>query len=109
MAKAPKLTYEQIIAGAQVGVDKNNRVLKFGDIVMFTSDNKGRSEIVFSQVLCKRGAYIQVTSMGNNQLTDSLHNVLENKGWFIGLASSSMTKVSKTFYEMWQSKDLFNI
>lgn len=107
--KKTVLTKEDILSGAEVGTDKLGRPLKHGDFVMFTSENKGRSEILFGQVICKRGAYIQIASFKEKSLNEALDRVLEGKGWFTGLAATSMTKVSKTFFEMWESKEIFDI
>lgn len=110
MSKAKKLSYDDIISGAKLGVDSIGQDVKHGDTVMYCDDRKGRSAILFGRVVCKiRGNYV-VEDM-NVDVTKQLEIIMSNNiSWFINcMHTSSVTKVSDKFYDMWQNEQIFKI
>lgn len=110
MSKAKKLSYDDIISGAKLGVDSIGQEVKHGDIVMYCDDRRGRSAILFGRVVCKmRGNYV-VEDM-NVDVTKQLEIIMNsNISWFVNcMHTSSVTKVSDKFYDMWQNEQIFKI
>lgn len=110
MSKAKKLSYDDIILGAKLGVDSIGQDVKHGDTVMYCDDRRGRSAILFGRVVCKmRGNYV-VEDM-NVDVTKQLEIIMNsNISWFVNcMHASSVTKVSDKFYDMWQNEQIFKI
>lgn len=110
MSKAKKLSYDDIISGAKLGVDSIGQDVKHGDTVMYCDDRRGRSAILFGRIVCKmRGNYV-VEDM-NVDVTKQLEIIMNsNISWFVNcMHTSSVTKVSDKFYDMWQNKQIFKI
>ena len=110
MSKAKKLSYDDIISGAKLGVDSIVQDVKHGDTVMYCDDRRGRSAILFGRVVCKmRGNYV-VEDM-NVDVTKQLEIIMNsNISWFVNcMHTSSVTKVSDKFYDMWQNEQIFKI
>lgn len=110
MSKAKKLSYDDIISGAKLGVDSIGQDVKHGDTVMYCDDRRGRSAILFGRVVCKmRGNYV-VEDM-NVDVTKQLEIIMDsNISWFVNcMHTSSVTKVSDKFYDMWQNEQIFKI
>lgn len=110
MPKAKKLSYDDIISGAKLGVDSIGQDVKHGDTVMYCDDRRGRSAILFGRVVCKmRGNYV-VEDM-NVDVTKQLEIIMNsNISWFVNcMHTSSVTKVSDKFYDMWQNEQIFKI
>lgn len=110
MSKAKKLSYDDIISGAKLGVDSIGQDVKHGDTVMYCDDRRGRSAILFGRVVCKiRGNYV-VEDM-NVDVTKQLEIIMNsNISWFVNcMHTSSVTKVSDKFYDMWQNEQIFKI
>lgn len=110
MSKAKKLSYDDIISGAKLGVDSIGQDVKHGDTVMYCDDRRGRSAILFGRVVCKmRGNYV-VEDM-NVDVTKQLEIIMNNNiSWFVNcMHTSSVTKVSDKFYDMWQNEQIFKI
>lgn len=110
MSKAKKLSYDDIISGAKLGVDSIGQDVKHGDTVMYYDDRRGRSAILFGRVVCKmRGNYV-VEDM-NVDVTKQLEIIMDsNISWFVNcMHTSSVTKVSDKFYDMWQNEQIFKI
>ena len=110
MSKAKKLSYDDIISGAKLGVDSIGQDVKHGDTVMYCDDRRGRSAILFGRVVCKmRGNYV-VEDM-NVDVTKQLEIIMNsNISWFVNcMHASSVTKVSDKFYDMWQNEQIFKI
>lgn len=110
MSKAKKLSYDDIISGAKLGVDSIGQEVKHGDTVMYCDDRRGRSAILFGRVVCKmRGNYV-VEDM-NVDVTKQLEIIMNsNISWFVNcMHTSSVTKVSDKFYDMWQNEQIFKI
>lgn len=110
MSKAKKLSYDDIISGAKLGVDSIGQDVKHGDTVMYCDDRRGRSAILFGRVVCKmRGNYV-VEDM-NVDATKQLEIIMNsNISWFVNcMHTSSVTKVSDKFYDMWQNEQIFKI
>lgn len=111
MSKANKLTIEDVKAGVELGVDKFDKPLRFGDIVMYTEDCKGRSDIKFGRVTGKKRGNFVISRMEDNLHEDLEKLFDETKRWwyFNAMSKASLTKVSHKFYELWQSKQIFSI
>lgn len=110
MSKAKKLSYDDIVSGAKLGVDSLGQDVKHGDTVMYCDDRRGRSAILFGRVVCKmRGNYV-VEDM-NVDVTKQLEIIMNsNISWFVNcMHTSSVTKVSDKFYDMWQNEQIFKI
>lgn len=110
MSKAKKLFYDDIISGAKLGVDSIGQDVKHGDTVMYCDDRRGRSAILFGRVVCKmRGNYV-IEDM-NVDVTKQLEIIMNsNISWFVNcMHTSSVTKVSDKFYDMWQNEQIFKI
>lgn len=110
MSKAKKLSYDDIISGAKLGVDSIGQDVRHGDTVMYCDDRRGRSAILFGRVVCKmRGNYV-VEDM-NVDVTKQLEIIMNsNISWFVNcMHTSSVTKVSDKFYDMWQNEQIFKI
>lgn len=111
MSKAKKLSYDDIISGAKLGVDSIGQDVKHGDTVMYCDDRRGRSAILFGRVVCKmRGNYV-VEDM-NVDVTKQLEIIMNSNisSWFLNcMHTSSVTKVSDKFYDMWQNEQIFKI
>lgn len=110
MFKAKKLDYDAIISGAKLGVDSIGQDVKHGDTVMYCDDRRGRSAILFGRIVCKmRGNYV-VEDM-NVDVTKQLEIIMNsNISWFVNcMHTSSVTKVSDKFYDMWQNEQIFKI
>lgn len=110
MSKAKKLSYDDIISGAKLGVDSIGQDVKHGDTVMYCDDRRGRSAILFGRIVCKmRGNYV-VEDM-NVDVTKQLEIIMNNNiSWFVNcMHTSSVTKVSDKFYNMWQNEQIFKI
>lgn len=110
MSKAKKLSYDDIISGAKLGVDSIGQDVKHGDTVMYCDDRRGRSAILFGRVVCKmRGNYV-VEDM-NVDVTKQLEIIMNsNISWFVNcMHTHSVTKVSDKFYDMWQNEQIFKI
>lgn len=110
MSKAKKLSYDDIISGAKLGVDSIGQDVKHGDTVMYCDDRRGRSAILFGRIVCKmRGNYV-VEDM-NVDVTKQLEIIMNsNISWFVNcMHTSSVTKVSDKFYDMWQNEQIFKI
>lgn len=110
MSKAKKLSYDDIISGAKLGVDSIGQDVKHGDTVMYCDDRRGRSAILFGRVVCKmRGNYV-VEDM-NVDVTKQLEIIMNsNISWFVNcMHTSSVTKVSDKFYDMWKNEQIFKI
>lgn len=110
MSKGKKLSYDDIISGAKLGVDSIGQDVKHGDTVMYCDDRRGRSAILFGRVVCKmRGNYV-VEDM-NVDVTKQLEIIMNsNISWFVNcMHTSSVTKVSDKFYDMWQNEQIFKI
>ncbi|AIW02370.1 hypothetical protein VpaE1_110 [Escherichia phage vB_EcoM-VpaE1] len=110
MSKAKKLSYDDIISGAKLGVDSIGQDVKHGDTVMYCDDRRGRSAILFGRIVCKmRGNYV-VEDM-NVDVTKQLEIIMNNNiSWFVNcMHTSSVTKVSDKFYDMWQNEQIFKI
>lgn len=110
MSKAKKLSYGDIISGAKLGVDSIGQDVKHGDTVMYCDDRRGRSAILFGRIVCKmRGNYV-VEDM-NVDVTKQLEIIMNNNiSWFVNcMHTSSVTKVSDKFYDMWQNEQIFKI
>ncbi|EIY3075169.1 hypothetical protein MMM21_001506 [Shigella flexneri] len=110
MSKAKKLSYDDIISGAKLGVDSIGQDVKHGDTVMYCDDRRGRSAILFGRVVCKmRGNYV-VEDM-NVDVTKQLEIIMNSDiSWFVNcMHTSSVTKVSDKFYDMWQNEQIFKI
>ena len=100
----------QYIPGAKLGVDSIGQDVKHGDTVMYCDDRRGRSAILFGRVVCKmRGNYV-VEDM-NVDVTKQLEIIMNsNISWFVNcMHTSSVTKVSDKFYDMWQNEQIFKI
>ena len=110
MSKAKKLSYDDIISGAKLGVDSIGQDVKHGDTVMYCDDRRGRSAILFGRVVCKmRGNYV-VEDM-NVDVTKQLEIIMNSNisGFVNCMHTSSVTKVSEKFYDMWQNEQIFKI
>jgi hypothetical protein len=110
VSKAKKLSYDDIISGAKLGVDSIGQDVKHGDTVMYCDDRRGRSAILFGRIVCKmRGNYV-VEDM-NVDVTKQLEIIMNNNiSWFVNcMHTSSVTKVSDKFYDMWQNEQIFKI
>lgn len=110
MSKAKKLSYDDIVSGAKLGVDSLGQDVKHGDTVMYCDDRRGRSAILFGRIVCKmRGNYV-VEDM-NVDVTKQLEIIMNsNISWFVNcMHTSSVTKVSDKFYDMWQNEQIFKI
>jgi hypothetical protein len=110
VSKAKKLSYDDIISGAKLGVDSIGQDVKHGDTVMYCDDRRGRSAILFGRVVCKmRGNYV-VEDM-NVDVTKQLEIIMNSDiSWFVNcMHTSSVTKVSDKFYDMWQNEQIFKI
>lgn len=110
MSKAKKLSYDDIISGAKLGVDSIGQDVKHGDTVMYCDDRRGRSAILFGRIVCKmRGNYV-VADM-DVDVTKQLEIIMNsNISWFVNcMHTSSVTKVSDKFYDMWQNEQIFKI
>lgn len=110
MSKAKKLSYDDIISGAKLGVDSIGQDVKHGDTVMYCDDRRGRSATLFGRIVCKmRGNYV-VEDM-NVDVTKQLEIIMNNNiSWFVNcMHTSSVTKVSDKFYDMWQNEQIFKI
>lgn len=111
MSKAKKLSYDDIISGAKLGVDSIGQDIKHGDTVMYCDDRRGRSAILFGRIVCKiRGNYV-VADMDENT-TQELEAIMNGNtsSWFLNcMHTSSVTKVSDKFYDMWQNEQIFKI
>lgn len=110
MSKAKKLSYDDIISGVKLGVDSIGQDVKHGDTVMYCDDRRGRSAILFGRIVCKmRGNYV-VEDM-NVDVTKQLEIIMNNNiSWFVNcMHTSSVTKVSDKFYDMWQNEQIFKI
>ena len=112
MSKAKKLSYDDIISGVKLGVDSIGQDVKHGDTVMYCDDRRGRSAILFGRIVCKmRGNYV-VADMDVN-VTQKLETLMDDNTplWFSlnCMHTSSVTKVSDKFYDMWQNEQIFKI
>lgn len=111
MSKAKKLSYDDIISGAKLGVDSIGQDVKHGDTIMYCDDRRGRSAILFGKVVCKiRGNYV-VSDMDGN-VAQKLKIIMDSKtpSWLLNcMHASSITKVSDKFYDMWQNEQIFKI
>lgn len=109
--KQKKLSYDDIISGAKLGVDSLGQDVKHGDTVMYCDDRRGRSAILFGKVVCKiRGNYV-VSDMDVN-VAQKLKTIMDSKisSWLLNcMHASSITKVSDKFYDMWQNEQIFKI
>lgn len=112
MSKAKELSYDDIISGAKLGVDSIGQDVKHSDTVMYCDDRRGRSAILFGRIVCKmRGNYV-VADMDVN-VTQKLETLMDDNtsSWFSlnCMHTSSVTKVSDKFYDMWQNEQIFKI
>lgn len=111
MFKAKKLSYDDIISGAKLGVDSLGQDVKHGDTVMYCDDRRGRSAILFGKVVCKRRGNYVVSDMDVN-VAQKLKTIMDSKisSWLLNcMHASSITKVSDKFYDMWQNEQIFKI
>lgn len=111
MSKAKKLSYDDIISGAKLGVDSIGQDVKHGDTVMYCDDRRGRSAILFGRIVCKMIGNYVVANMDVN-VTQKLETIMDASAplWFLNcMHTSSVTKVSDKFYDMWQNEQIFKI
>lgn len=111
MSKAKKLTIEDVKSGVELGVDKFDKPLRFGDIVMYAEDCKGRSDIKFGRVSGKHRGNFVISRMEDDTY-EYLAKLFDETGryWYHNaMSKGSLTKVSHKFYELWQNKKIFDI